>query len=108
MEEIVHTSESHHQKNYLARVNKWYNQKQKLIDEDLLKKRMPPSNLKPTITNQLEFRKQLSMKKREELEKDKSPIKRIKIEKSPLNKTRFPPIRKTTSNLSHGGESPYK
>jgi len=33
LEEIIQTNETHYKKNYLARVNQWYKQKLKLIDE---------------------------------------------------------------------------
>ena len=45
-------------------------------------------------------------KKREEVENDPSPVKRITIEKSPLNKSRFPPISKVNSSVDRG--SPIK
>lgn len=109
MEEIVQTSESHHQKNYLAKVNKWYKKKQLLIDDELLKKRMPPPNFKPTLICRKEYKRQMSMKKKnKELEKESSSVKRIKIEKSPLNKSNFPPISKASFNLNSGGSSPFK
>lgn len=109
MEKIVQTTESHHQINYLIRVNKWYNQKQKIIDENSINKPIPPQNYKPIIICQKEFIKQKSIKKkREEVEKDNSPVKRIKIEKGPLIKLKFPPINKMNASLNKGTNSPFK
>lgn len=109
MEEVLQTHETHHKKNYLARVNKWYNSKIALIDDKLLKKPIPPRDISAPLT-QKALKKQLTIKrKQEEIEKDDSPVKKIKLDKnSPLNKTRFPPIAKVETSYETGGESPYR
>jgi hypothetical protein len=48
------------------------------------------------------------IKKRDEIEKDVSPVKRVKLELSPSNKSRFPPINKMGNTAVTGGESPFK
>lgn len=102
----MQTHESHHKKNYLARVNKWYNGKLALVDEKLLKKAIPPKHVPPATTS---FKKQNTLlKKKEDLDNDNSPVKKIKLEKSPINKTRFPPIARADSMFEAGGESPYR
>jgi hypothetical protein len=55
------------------------------------------------------LKKQMSMKKKkEEIENDPSPVKKIKLERSPTNKTKFPPINKFDSSVKSGGKSPYR
>uniref|UniRef100_A0A7S3NZB6 Uncharacterized protein n=1 Tax=Euplotes crassus TaxID=5936 RepID=A0A7S3NZB6_EUPCR len=107
LEEILQIGESHHKKNYLAKVNKWYRGKLQAIDERLKKRPIPPHDHQPVVTDPVEYRRQKSLKKRrEEIEKDDSPVKRIKIEKSPLNKTYLPPINKSGSTTLPKGTSP--
>jgi len=46
------------------------------------------------------------IKQREEIDRDESPIKKIKLERSP--KTRFPPINRYDTNKESGAESPFR
>jgi hypothetical protein len=111
LEEIIQTSESHHKKNYLAKVSQWYNKKVQIIDEKLMKKPLPPTEDRSSPAAKKAMKKQITMiKKREDIEKDSSPVKRVKLELSPVNKSRLPPIiySKTNDSTDTGGENPFK
>lgn len=104
----MQTNESHYKKNYLARVNQWYNKKLEIIDEKLRKKPLPPGDSKLPLSKKALRREQTIKKQREEVEKDDSPVKKINLGKSPLTRTKFPPINKFEASFDAGGESPYK
>lgn len=108
LEEILQTTELHYKKNYLARVNQWYTKKLAVIDEKLRRKPLP-SKCDHSGVSKKTLKKQMSMKKKqEEIENDPSPVKKIKLERSPANKTKFPPINKFDSSVKSGERSPYK
>jgi hypothetical protein len=111
LEEIIRTNESHHKKNYLAKVSQWYNQKVQIIDEKFMKKPIPPTEDSSSPAAKKAMKKQITMiKKREDIEKDNSPVKRVKLEMSPVNKSRLPPIvyNKTNDSNDAGGGNPFK
>jgi hypothetical protein len=111
LEEIIQTNESHHKKNYLAKVSQWYNKKMQIIDEKLMKKPLPPTEDSSSPAAKKAMKKQITMiKKREYIENDISPVKRVKLELSPTKKSRLPPIvySKMNDSSDAGGESPFK
>lgn len=108
LDEVMQTSESHYKKNYLAKVNQWYNKKIEIIDEKLRKKPLPPDESRHPLSKKAFRRDQTIRKQREDIEKDDSPVKKIKLGRSPLSKTKFPPINKFEASFDDGGESPYK
>lgn len=104
----MQNSESHTKKNYLAKVNQWYNTKLAVIDDKLRKRPITPRGHKPFATKK-QLKKQASLKKKnEEIDNDDSPVKRVKLERSPMSRTKFPPIQRMGTNLESGGESPFR
>jgi len=108
LEEVMQTVDLHYKKNYLARVNQWYTSKLAVIDDKLRNKPMPPVNIQPNLSKKSMKRQITLLKKKEEIENDISPVKKIALGRSPTNKTKFPPIKRMDSDFEAGGESPYR
>lgn len=82
LEEVISTNQNHYKVKYLNRANEWYKTKMALIDVKQLKKPIPPAEPDSKVTRKLLKKQKSILKQKEEVEKDVSPRKKIKVERN--------------------------